>query len=53
VKNAKELASAVALLLTDLEEQRGQKSVALALTQARLQELDALAALLEAELLDA
>ena len=51
VKNAKELAAAVALLLTDLEEQRGQKSVALALAQSQLAELDDLADVLEQQLL--
>lgn len=43
VKNAKELASAVALLLTDLEEQRAQKSVAMSLARSQLAELDDLA----------
>ncbi|WP_375173545.1 3-deoxy-D-manno-octulosonic acid transferase [Pseudooceanicola sp.] len=51
VKNAKELASAVALLLTDLEEQRSQKSVAMALAQSQLAELDDLADVLEQQLL--
>lgn len=47
VKNAKELAAQVALLLTDLEEQRGQKSVAMALAQSQLAELDGFAAELD------
>ena len=51
VKNSKELASQVALLLTDLEEQRGQKSVALGLSQSQAAQLDDLAASLEAQLL--
>lgn len=47
VKNAKELAAAVALLLTDLEEQRGQKSVAQSLARSQLAQLDDLAEDLE------
>ena len=43
VKNSKELASEVALLLTDLEEQRGQKSVAMSLAKSQLAELDGFA----------
>lgn len=51
IKNPKELAEQVALLLTDLEEQRGQKSVALSLAQSQLEQLDGLAELLDAELM--
>ena len=51
VKNAKELAGAVTILLTDLEEQRAQKSVAAALAQSRLAELDDLTDLLVQRLL--
>lgn len=51
VKNPKELAAQVALLLTDLEEQRGQKSVAMALAKSQLDELDGLAGALDARLL--
>jgi len=51
VKNAKELAAAVALLLTDLEEQRAQQSVAMSLARSQMEELDGLAEALEARLL--
>ncbi|GGE31606.1 3-deoxy-D-manno-octulosonic acid transferase [Primorskyibacter flagellatus] len=46
VKNARELAEAVAVLLTDPEEQQAQKSVAASLARSRLSELDDLADLL-------
>lgn len=51
VKNAKELAAQVALLLTDPEEQRSQQSVALSLAKSQLAELDGLADDLDAQLL--
>ncbi|WP_136634950.1 3-deoxy-D-manno-octulosonic acid transferase [Pseudooceanicola onchidii] len=51
IKTPRELAEAVALLLTDLEEQRGQKSVAQSLAQSQLDQLDGLAALLDEQLL--
>jgi 3-deoxy-D-manno-octulosonic-acid transferase len=46
VKNARELAEAVTVLLTDPEEQQAQKSVAASLARLRLSEVDDLADLL-------